>query len=135
MSVPKLRAAYYESLYQPEYIPAVEGRPVLAASGDVWLASTEAADTFSVYYVVDRGTANEPPRRVLLPEGMYVTDATSTMCGGFCATKRVCRTSSGDDSWSGVPSPRTDRFARAGRRTDDRHGSEREPRMPHEGLA
>ena len=83
VSVPRLRAAYYESLYQPEYIPPVEGKPVLAASGDVWLASTEVAGTFSVYYVVGRGTTNEPPRCVLLPEGMYVTDATSTHVWGF----------------------------------------------------
>jgi len=83
VSAPRLRAAYYESLYQPEYIPPVEGKPVLAASGDVWLASTEVADTFSVYYVVGRGSTNEPPRRVLLPEGMYVTDATSTHVWGF----------------------------------------------------
>ena len=83
VSVPKLRAAYYESLYLPEYVPAVEGKPVLAASGEVWLASTEAADTFSVYYVVSRGTTNEPPRRVLLPERMYVTDASSTHVWGF----------------------------------------------------
>jgi len=83
VSAPRLRAAYYESLYQPEYIPPVEGKPVLAASGDVWLASTEVADTFSVYYVVGRGSTNEPPRRALLPEGMYVTDATSTHVWGF----------------------------------------------------
>ena len=83
MSVPMVRAAYHESLYQPEYIPPVEGQPVLAVSGDVWLASTEVADTFSVYYVVGRGTTTEPPRRVLLPEGMYVTDATSTHVWGF----------------------------------------------------
>ena len=83
VSAPTLRAAYHESLYQPEYVPAVEGRPVLAASGEVWLASTEVADTFKVYYVVDRGTANQPPRRVLLPEGMVVTDASSTHVWGF----------------------------------------------------
>lgn len=61
------------------YIPPVEGKPVLSASGEVWLLSTETADTFSVYYAVGRGTTNEPPRRVLLPEGMYVSDATSTL--------------------------------------------------------
>lgn len=83
VSIGKLRAAYHESLYQPQYVPAVEGKPVLAASGEVWLASTEAADTFRVYYVVDRGMTNEPPRRVLLPEGMYVTDATSTHVWGY----------------------------------------------------
>lgn len=83
VSVSQVRAAYYESLYQPEYVPAVEGKPVLAASGEVWLASTEVADTFSVYYVVRRDTTNEPPRRVLLPEGMYVSDATSTHVWGF----------------------------------------------------
>ena len=83
VSVSNVRAAYYESLYQPEYIPPVEGRPVLAASGEVWLASTEVADTFRVYYVADRGTTNEPIHRVLLPEGMEVTDATSTHVWGF----------------------------------------------------
>ncbi len=83
VSVPRLRTAYYESLYQPEYIPAVKGKPVLTTSGEVWLASTEVADTFSVYYVVRRDTTNEPPRRVLLPEGMYVSDATSTHVWGF----------------------------------------------------
>ena len=82
ISVARVRAAYYEALYRPDYIAAVSGKPVLAASGDVWLASTEAADTLTVYYVVGRGTTNQPLRRVLLPQEMFVTDATSTHVWG-----------------------------------------------------
>lgn len=78
----ELRSAYYESLYQPEHIPPVKWKPVLAASGEVWLLSTETADTLSVYHVVGRGTTDEPLRRVLLPGEMYVTDATSTHVWG-----------------------------------------------------
>lgn len=54
--------------------------------------------------MVSRDTSNEPPRqcRVLLPEGMYVTDATRPMCGGLCATKRMCRTLLEDGLWGGA---------------------------------
>lgn len=82
VSVARVRAAYYEALYRPDYIAPVSGKPVLAASGDVWLASTEAADTLTVYHVVGRGTTNQPLRRVLLPQEMFVTDATSTHVWG-----------------------------------------------------
>ena len=40
-------------------------------------------DTLRAYYVVRRGGADEPPRRVLLPESLMVHDATDTHVWGI----------------------------------------------------
>ena len=79
----QLRNGYYEGLYRPEYLPAADGRPVLSASGDVWIRTHELTDTLRTHYVVRRGDANEEPRRVLLPEWLRISDATETHVWGI----------------------------------------------------
>ena len=78
----RLREAYYDGLYQPEYIPPSEGPPVLTASREVWIRTPEILDTLRVYYAVSRGDRTGVPRRVLVPESLWVTDATETHVWG-----------------------------------------------------
>ena len=78
----QLRQAYYDGLYQPEYVPPAEGPPVLTASREVWIRTSELQDTLRVYYAVPRGDPTGSPRRVLLPESLWVTDATETHVWG-----------------------------------------------------
>lgn len=70
-----------ESIRVPEYLPAIK---VLftASSGQVWLLSHETVDTMSVWYSVERGDDESPPRRVLLPDWFLVMDATDTHVWG-----------------------------------------------------
>ena len=77
-----LRTAFLEGLYRPEHLPAADGRPVLSASGDVWIRTHEVSDTLRTHYVLRRGDSNESPRRVLLPEWLLVSDATATHVWG-----------------------------------------------------
>lgn len=78
----QLRSRYYQGLYRPEYLPAADGRPVLSASGDVWIRTHELTDSLRTHYVLRRGDSNESPRRVLLPEWLRVSDATETHVWG-----------------------------------------------------
>lgn len=76
------RQSIEESVHVPgEYLPAVK---VLftASSGQVWILSHETVDTMSVWYSVERGDDESPPRRVLLPEWFLVLDATDTHVWG-----------------------------------------------------
>ena len=82
VSRPRLRERLHESLYKPEYLPAVE-RFFLTASGEVWLRTHEVSDTLRVHHVVRRGDMGMPPRRVLLPESFRLTDATATHVWGI----------------------------------------------------
>ena len=82
MSRPEVRDMFTEELHVPEYLPATEGPPVLAASGEVWLRTFEVSDTLRTHYVVRRGEADGAPRRVLLPEWLRVADATETHVWG-----------------------------------------------------
>ena len=78
----KLREIYVEGLYRPEFVPPVEGPPILTSSGEVWLRSTERSDTFRVHHAVRRGTASGNLRRVLLPERLWIGDVTPTHVWG-----------------------------------------------------
>ena len=82
----RLRQAYYDGvyrpLYQPEYVPPAVGPPVLTASREVWIKTPELLDTLRVYYTVPRGDSTGLPRRVLVPESLWVTDATETHVWG-----------------------------------------------------
>ena len=71
-----------EALYAPEYLPSVRSFILSASSGQVWLRSQERVDTLSVWYSVERGDTVTPPRRVLLPESIVLTDATETHVWG-----------------------------------------------------
>lgn len=65
-------------------LPAVDGSPVLTASGEVWLRGFEVSDrdTLRTYYVLRRGDMEDEPRLVLLPEWLRVDDATGTHVWG-----------------------------------------------------
>ncbi len=77
-----LRDIYEEGLYRPEYVPPVEGPPVLTSSGEVWLRTAERSDTLRVHYAVRRGDLSGDPRRVLLPEWLWISDVTATHVWG-----------------------------------------------------
>ena len=72
-----------ESIHVPgEHLPAVKVL-TMASSGQVWILShEEALDTLDVWYSVDRGDDESPPRRVLLPDWLFVLDATDTHVWG-----------------------------------------------------
>ena len=78
----RLRELYEAALHRPEFVPPVEGPPILASSGEVWLRTTERSDTLRAYYVVRRGDVGGDPRRVLLPERLWLNDATRTHVWG-----------------------------------------------------
>ena len=84
MSARDVHDAFMEGFYRPEYLPAVDGSPVLTASGEVWLRAFEVSDqdTLRTYYVLRRGDMEDEPRRVLLPEWLRVHDATGTHVWG-----------------------------------------------------
>ena len=70
-----------ESVHVPEHLPAVK-RLFLASSGQVWILSHETVETLNVWYSVDRGVDESPPRRVLLPDWFVLLDATDTHVWG-----------------------------------------------------
>lgn len=78
----RLRQSYFDGLYQPEYVPPAEAPPVLTASGEVWIRTPEVLDTLRVYYAVPRGEPAGLIRCVLLPESLWLTDATETHIWG-----------------------------------------------------
>ncbi len=78
----RLRQIYDEGLHRPDFLPPVYGPPVLTSSGEVWLRTNEISDTLRVHHVVERGDAGSEPRQVLLPEGMWIYDATETHVWG-----------------------------------------------------
>ena len=70
-----------QSIHVPEYLPAVK-RLFTASSGQVWLLSHETVDSLNVWYSVERGDNQSPPRRVLLPDWFVLLDATDTHVWG-----------------------------------------------------
>ena len=75
------RDAVERALNAPEYLPAFSDF-ALASNGRLWLRSPEVRDTLSVWYSLERGDTESPPRRVLLPEGFELMDATDTHVWG-----------------------------------------------------
>lgn len=82
MTRQQLRDIFDEALYQPEYLPAAEGRPIPTSSGEIWFRTYEVEDGLRVHYAVRRGDMDQPPRRVLLPEWLRLSDATATHVWG-----------------------------------------------------
>ena len=78
---PRPRDLVEGALHVPEYLPAVKIFH-LTSSRDVWIQSHEQQDTLSVWYSLERGDTESPPRRVLLPEGFQLLDATETHVWG-----------------------------------------------------
>ena len=71
-----------KSVHVPgDYLPAIK-RLFTASSGQVWLLSHETVDTLNVWYSVERGDDESPPRRVLLPDWFVLLDATDTHVWG-----------------------------------------------------
>ena len=70
-----------EALYVPDYLPPTKGF-FLTSSGHIWLQSHEQQDTLSVWYSLERGHSESPPRRVLLPDWFQALDATDTHVWG-----------------------------------------------------
>ena len=64
----------------PTYAPAVKTL-YMASSGQLWLRTHETADTLRVWYSLDRDEESRP-RRVLLPDWLFVHDATDTHVWG-----------------------------------------------------
>lgn len=75
------REAVENALHLPKYLPAVKTFQ-LTSSGHVWIQSYERRDTLSVWYSLERGDDESPPRPVLLPEGSQLKDATETHVWG-----------------------------------------------------
>lgn len=75
------REVVENALHLPEYLPAVKTFH-LTVSGHVWMQSYERRDTLSVWYSLERGDDESPPRPVLLPEGFELKDATETHVWG-----------------------------------------------------
>lgn len=82
LSRQEVRDIYYEALYKPAHLPAAEGRPIPTSSGEIWFRTHEVEGDLRVHYAVRRGDMDEPPRRVLLPEWLRVSDATETHVWG-----------------------------------------------------
>lgn len=78
---PAPREVVEDALHLPEYLPAVR-RFHLTSSGHLWIQSHERQDSLSVWYSLERGDSESPPRRVLLPEWLQVFDATDTHVWG-----------------------------------------------------
>ena len=78
-----LREAFNDRLYRPEYLPVSSFPHVLSVSGEVWVRTSELVDTLRVHYAVPRGDATGFFRRVLVPESLWVSDATETHVWGF----------------------------------------------------
>lgn len=70
-----------DALGAPDHLPVLSDL-VLTSSGSVWLGTHERLDTLTVWYVMERGSDQSPPRPFLLPEGFRVMDATETHVWG-----------------------------------------------------
>ena len=75
LSTSEVRAIVEEALYIPAYLPLVTA-VVPTVSNEIWLRSSEQNDSGAVWYVLDRAESDAAPRRVLLPEGFRLRDAT-----------------------------------------------------------
>lgn len=75
------REVVEDALHLPEHLPGVRTFQ-LSSSGHVWMQSHEQRDTLSIWYSLERRDDESPPRRVLLPEGFELLDATETHVWG-----------------------------------------------------
>ena len=77
-----LRKKVVEAMYVPEsgYFPPVSSL-MLSSSGHVWL-SIRGADTLPAWYSFPRGDVESSARRVLVPRGFRLMDATETHVWG-----------------------------------------------------
>ena len=78
----QLRRLAEDALHVPSHFPAVYA-VVPTASGEVWLKTPEIADGLAVWYSIQRGDSDAPPRRVLLPSTFRLHDAFGDHVWGF----------------------------------------------------
>lgn len=76
-----LRQRVVEAVYTPDYLPAITTMAA-TGSGEMWLRSSETADTLVAWYSLKRDDPSASLRRVLLPTWLRVHDATSTHVWG-----------------------------------------------------
>ncbi len=76
-----VREAARAAVYLPEFYPAA--RALIATTfGEVWILTAEAVGGSSVWYSLVRGDNTSAPRRVLLPAGFGLREATPTHAWG-----------------------------------------------------
>lgn len=76
-----LRRMVQNALHLPSHRPPVISA-IATASGEVWLRSAESSNTAIVWYALQRGDANRPPRRVVVPVWFRLSDATDSHVWG-----------------------------------------------------
>lgn len=81
MSGEAARPMVEEALYLPNPLPGAS-HMVGTSAGEVWLETFERIDTLTAWYAIRRGNSSSPVRRVLLPTGFALHDATSTHVWG-----------------------------------------------------
>lgn len=77
-----LRRIVEDAMFIPDHLPTVTAL-VAAASGEVWLRTSEVARGRTVWYSVRRGDDGVPPRRVMLPSTFRLQDAVGDLLWGF----------------------------------------------------
>ena len=77
-----MRAAVREALFVPDVLPGVS-RMRGTASGEIWLNGFETGESHNVWYAVHRNDAPAGVRRILLPSGFTVMDATDARVWGY----------------------------------------------------
>lgn len=75
LSTNVVRTIIEEALYIPDQLPLVTA-VVPTVSNEVWLRSSEKADSSVVWLVLDRNNVHAAPRLVLLPDWFRLRDAT-----------------------------------------------------------
>lgn len=77
-----MQAVVQEALYVPDPLPgAVRVRGT--GSGEIWFSGFEREDSLSAWYSVRRNDGPGGVRRILVPPGFTVMDATDTHVWGF----------------------------------------------------
>ena len=76
-----MRAAVQEALHLPDPLPGAR-RAFGTQSGEIWFRGSENEDSLRVWYAVPRGEGQSRVRRVALPPGFRVTDATNAHVWG-----------------------------------------------------
>lgn len=76
------RALVEDALYAPDPLPSVRDLRGMS-TGELWMQTYEEADTLTVWIAIGRGDNESEPRRVRLPLGFRVRDATPTHVWGL----------------------------------------------------
>ena len=77
-----MRAAVEEALYVPDPLPGA-ARVRGTVSGEIWLSGFETEDSLTAWYSVRRDGGPGGVRKILVPSGFAVMDATDTHVWGY----------------------------------------------------